>query len=57
MTGVVRYNGTTTRGAGRDIINREQREWLDDQIQAEARKHLVTTERVVDGRMNDLARE
>jgi len=57
MAGVDRYNGTTTRGAERDIINREQRERLDDQIQAEARKPLVTTECVVDGGMNDIARE
>jgi len=34
------YNGMTTSGAGRAIINEEQRERLDDEVQVEARKHL-----------------
>jgi len=57
MAGVDCYNGTTMRGAGRDSLNEEQRERLDDEVQAEARKHLVTIEPVVDGRMKDIARE
>jgi len=62
MAGVDCYNGTTTRGAGRDTINEEQREGLDNSVQAEARKHLVTIEPftiepVVDGIMKDIAQE
>jgi len=34
-----------------------QRERLDDSVQAEARKHVVTIEPVVDGRIQDKARE
>jgi len=47
LAGVDRYNG-------RDIVNEEQRERLDD---SEARKHWVTIEPVVDRRMKDIARE
>ena len=56
MVGVDCYDGTTTRGAGRDDIIKEEREALDEEIEAEARKHLVTIEPVVDGRMKDIAR-
>jgi len=57
MAGVDCYNGTTTRGAGRDAISEQERKTLDEAVQAEARKHLVTIEPVVDGRMKDIARE
>jgi len=55
MAGVGCYNGTITSGAGAEIINAEQRERLDDEVQAEARKHLVTIEPAFDGRMKDIA--
>lgn len=57
MVGVDCYNGTTTRGAGRDAISEQERETLDDEVKAEAKKYLVTIEPVVDGRMKDMARE
>ena len=46
--GVDRYNED-------DIVNEEQRERLDDSVQAEARKHLAPIEPVVDRRMKDIA--
>ena len=57
MAGVDCYNGVSTRGAGRDGISEGERKSLDEEVEAEARKHLVTIEPVVDGRMKDLARE
>ena len=44
-----------SRGARAEIINDEQRERLDDEVQAEARKHLVTIEPVFDGKMKGIA--
>lgn len=57
MEGVDCYDGTSTRGAGRDAIGEEERKSLDEEVAAEARKYLVTIEPVVDGRMKDRARE
>ena len=54
MAGVDCYNGTSTRGAGREAAISEQD---DEAVQAEARKHLMTIEPVIDGRMKDIARE
>lgn len=57
MAGVDCYNGTTTRGAGRDDVSEQERKTDDEAVQAEARQYLVTIEPVVDGRMKDIARE
>jgi len=57
MAGVDCYNGTTMRGAGRDVTSEQERKTLDDDVLAEARKHLVTIEPVVDGRLKDIDRE
>ncbi len=57
MAGVDCYNGTTMRGAGKEAVSEQERKTLDEAVQVEARKHLVTIEPVVDGRMKDIARE
>ena len=57
MAGVDCYNGTTMRGAGNETVSEQERKTLDEAVQVEARKHLVTIEPVIDGRMKDRARE
>lgn len=58
MTGVDCYNGTSTRGTGREAtISEQERKTRDEAVEVEAREHLVTIEPVVDGRMKDIARE
>lgn len=57
MAGVDCYNGTAMRGAGNEAISEQERKNLDEAAQVEARKHLVTIEPVIDGRMKDIARE
>lgn len=57
MAGVDCYNGTAMRGARNEAISEQERKNLDEAAQVEARKHLVTIEPVIDGRMKDIARE